>query len=434
LNLTTSILLRKPLLLNIWCFIAAFGAYFCTYAFRKPFFTGQFEGYLFLGISLKTVYIISQVLGYMCSKFIGIKIISELKQQHRTRLVVFLILSAGLALLLFGLIPAPYNIPFLFFNGLPLGMVWGVLFSYLEGRRFTEILGIGLSINMIMTSGILKTIYLIVQKQFEISEFWMPFTIGIAFLPTFFLFVWMLSKIPPPSFEEKALKSKRKPMYKLDKQKIIKTYGLGIVSVVLLYALFTILRDFRDNFAVEIWNQLDKDHSKLIFAQTEIFIASIVMIFIAMVSIFKNNKPAYYFITILISCSLVLILFVNWMFRNNVISPQIWMTIIGIGFYLPYLLIQIAFFERLIGYLKIESNAGFFVYICDSIGYLGSVLLLFFKEFSTIKLDFLEMLYLLGQITASFGVILVLIQFIFFEGKYIKGTPKNRKFKVPAKF
>ena len=404
----------------MWCFIAAFGAYFCTYAFRKPFFTGQFEGYLFLGISLKTIYIISQVLGYMSSKFIGIKIISELKPHHRTRLILILILTSGFALLLFGFIPAPYNIPLLFLNGLPLGMVWGVLFSYLEGRRFTEVLGIGLSINMIMTSGILKTFYLIIQQQFGISEFWMPFTIGIAFLPAFFLFVWMLSKIPPPTLEEEALKSKRKPMHKLDKQKIIKNYGLGIVCVVFMYALFTILRDFRDNFSIEIWNELDKNHSKFIFAKTEIFIASIVMIFIALVTFFKNNRAAYYFITILISFSMFVILYLNWAFLQNKISPQVWMTILGIAFYLPYLLIQIAFFERLIAYLKLKSNAGFFVYLCDSIGYLGSVLILIVKEFNTFKPDYGQTLYILSQFTASFGIVLVVLQFWFFERKHLK--------------
>ena len=128
---------QKPLLLNAWCFIAAFGAYFCTYAFRKPFFTAQFDGYVLWGMGLKSVYIIMQVLGYMSSKFIGVKIISELQPDKRIKLVVSLISIAGLALLFFAWVPAPYNLPFLFINGLPLGMVWGVLFSFLEGRRFT---------------------------------------------------------------------------------------------------------------------------------------------------------------------------------------------------------------------------------------------------------------------------------------------------------
>ncbi len=187
-----------------------------------------------------------------------------------------------------------------------------------------------------------------------------------------------------------------------------------------MYAFFTTLRDFRDNFAIEIWNQLDKNHSKLIFAKTEIFIASIIMIFIAMVTIFKNNRSAYYFITILVSFSLVGILYVDWAFQNSKISSQTWMITLGIGFYLPYLLIQIAFFERLIAYLKIKSNAGFFVYLCDSIGYLGSVVVLIVKEFSSFKPDYSQTLFILSQITALFGIILVILQFWFFERKYLE--------------
>ncbi|MCP9770580.1 hypothetical protein EGI22_21950 [Lacihabitans sp. LS3-19] len=401
----------------IWMMVAAFGAYFCTYAFRKPFFTGKFEGYELWGMSLKSVYIIMQVLGYMSSKFIGVKIISELKPNQRIRLVISLILTAGLALLLFALVPPPYNLPFLFLNGLPLGMVWGVLFSFLEGRRFTELLGIGLSINMIMTSGILKSIYIFIQAQFGFTEFWMPIVVGAAFLPAFFVFVWMLSKIPPPDKEEQLLKVQRRPMDNFEKLKVLKTYGLGIFMIVIVYAFFTTLRDFRDNFAVEIWNQLDAGHSYLIFAKTETFIAIIVMLILGTIIFFRNNKLAYYYITILIVISLLSILLSNWLFRTNVISPQTWMTTLGIGFYLPYLLIQIAYFERLIAYLRIKGNAGFFVYMCDSIGYLGSVVLLFFKEFNTQQFNFSEIQLYLSEATGYFGILFLALQFWFFERK-----------------
>ena len=55
--------------------------------------------------------------------------------------IIGFILFAHLALLLFWLVPQPWNIPFLFLNGLPLGMVWGLVFSFLEGRKTTELLG-----------------------------------------------------------------------------------------------------------------------------------------------------------------------------------------------------------------------------------------------------------------------------------------------------
>ena len=59
--------------------VASFGTYFCMYAFRKPLSTGVYTSYTLFGIGYKTCIIISQVLGYMLSKFIGIKVISELR-------------------------------------------------------------------------------------------------------------------------------------------------------------------------------------------------------------------------------------------------------------------------------------------------------------------------------------------------------------------
>ncbi len=92
--------------------LAAFGAYFCMYAFRKPFNAGTYTN-LYLGsIGYKSVLIIAQAIGYMLSKFIGIKVISELKAVSRNKLIIALILIAEGALLLFGLVPAPYNFIF----------------------------------------------------------------------------------------------------------------------------------------------------------------------------------------------------------------------------------------------------------------------------------------------------------------------------------
>ncbi|MEZ6111840.1 MAG: DUF5690 family protein [Pirellulaceae bacterium] len=61
---------------------AAFGTYFCMYAFRKPFTAGTFEGQEIWGLGLKTTLVISQLLGYMLSKFIGIKVISEMRAEY----------------------------------------------------------------------------------------------------------------------------------------------------------------------------------------------------------------------------------------------------------------------------------------------------------------------------------------------------------------
>ncbi|MFA7473495.1 MAG: DUF5690 family protein, partial [Spirosomataceae bacterium] len=100
---------RHRVILVIWALTASFGAYFCMYAFRKPFNTGLYEGLVLWGMSYKTILIITQVAGYMVSKFIGIKVISELSPNRRTILALTLIGIAHTSLLLFGLVPYPYN-------------------------------------------------------------------------------------------------------------------------------------------------------------------------------------------------------------------------------------------------------------------------------------------------------------------------------------
>ena len=62
----------------VWAVAAAFGTYFCMYAFRKPFTAASFAELSFFGLPFKTLLVTSQVAGYMVSKFIGIKVIAEI--------------------------------------------------------------------------------------------------------------------------------------------------------------------------------------------------------------------------------------------------------------------------------------------------------------------------------------------------------------------
>ena len=63
---------------SVYAMVASFSTYACMYAFRKPFTVATFEGLSWAGIDYKIVLITAQVLGYTASKFIGIKVVSEL--------------------------------------------------------------------------------------------------------------------------------------------------------------------------------------------------------------------------------------------------------------------------------------------------------------------------------------------------------------------
>jgi hypothetical protein len=415
------ILAKSEALLIVWCIIAAFGTYFCMYAFRKPFTTGLYENYELWGMGYKSILIISQVFGYMLSKIIGIKVIAELKSKSRVLLIIGLIAFAEMALLAFGFVPFPYNFGFLFLNGLPLGMVWGVIFSFLEGRKLTEFLSLGLSLNLVMTSGVLKTIYLYLQETYHITEFHLPYVIGLVFLPFFLFFVWMLAQIPPPNEEDARLRNRRTAMTKDDKDRIIKEFGLGLFCFIGMYLLMATMRDFRDNFAVEVWREIDPQFSKAIFSEIETTIGLVVVSLIALIAFIRNNFYSYLTFTGMMLIAVAACGGSTWAFQQEMISAKVWMLSLGIGLFLPYLLIQTVVFERLIALFKAKGNVGFLVYICDSIGYLGSVSLLLYREFFLKQISFVNVLMTFGYIISGVCLVLLIIQFIYFTNKHLNG-------------
>lgn len=400
-----------------WCMIASFGAYFSMYAFRKPFNTGTYAGYQLFGLDYKVVLIIVQVFGYMLSKFIGIKIISELRHSQRVKLILGLIFFAETALFFFGLVPYPYNFIFLFFNGLPLGMVWGVVFSFLEGRKFTEILSFGLCVSVIIASGILKTIYMHVHTLFPVSEFWMPFVVGLIFLPLFCLFVWMLSVIPVPTEEDKRLRADRVPMTNKDKTRVIREYWFGLLCLVIVYALLTMLRDFRDNFSVEIWSEIDPHWNDAVFSQTEIAIGVIVLLVIGAIAAIRNNIKGFWVTYTVMITGILISGAGTLLFQLHLLHPFYWMLIIGMGMFLAYIPVQVVVFERMFGMFKIRGNAGFFVYICDSTGYLGSVGLLLYKEFFMRSVSWANTMIKFSYLLTILGTLLLISSVAFFNKK-----------------
>ncbi|MBL7866294.1 MAG: hypothetical protein JNK10_15605, partial [Cyclobacteriaceae bacterium] len=197
---------------TLYASAVSFCLYLCIFAIRKTFGVATYDGLMYWGIHYKVLMITFQVVGYLISKFIGIKVVSEMQSTHRTKGIFIMVSIATVSWLLFGLTPAPYNLIFLFTNGLPLGMVWSLVFGDLEGRRNTEVLGASLSVSFIFSGGFGKTIGGLVMRDWGVSEIWMPFVSAILFFVPMVLFLWLIDKLPPPTPEDEALRTKRQPM------------------------------------------------------------------------------------------------------------------------------------------------------------------------------------------------------------------------------
>lgn len=408
----------NPALFSVYAILAAFSTYTCMYAFRKAFTVATFDGMVYAGVDYKIWLISAQVIGYTLSKFIGIKVVAEMGHTGRGRSILILIGIAGAALLGFALVPAPYNIVFLFLNGLPLGMVWGLVFSYLEGRRFTEVLGAGLSASFIFSSGFVKTIGGYTMQAWGTSAFWMPVVTGLLFTLPLLFFVWLLDQLPPPSEEDEKLRTKREPMNAEERWRFMRTFATGLVLLIIVYALLTAYRDFRDNFAAEIWQALGYGDSPAIFTLTEIPVAIAVLVIMGLVMFIKDNLRALMVNHLFILLGVVLVGVGTASFQAGWISAPAWMIVVGFGLYMGYVPFNSIFFDRLIAAFKYVSNVGFMIYLADAFGYLGSVGVLFYKDFGQPDLSWLSFFIGSSYVLAGVGTVLTLASMFYFWHKH----------------
>jgi len=403
--------------LTIFLGLAAFSTYFCMYAFRKPFTAGSFQDVELWGIDYKIVLVIAQVLGYATAKGLGIKIVSEVQPSQRAKYILTMIAVAGICLFAFGIISPPYNFIFMYFNGLCLGMVYGLVFSFLEGRQITEILGAGLAISFIISSGIVKSIgkYFI---NLGISEYWMPFLTGLLFFPLLLLSVYGLSLAPPPTEKDEKERSVRKPMDGYERKGFLQKYGFGLVALITIYVLMTILRDIRDNFGVEIWKELGVSDAS-IFSKTETIIGFIICGMTALLYFVKDHKTAFWLNHLMIFVGCVLIFGSTVLFKRQFISPFFWTVFMGTGLYMAYVPFNGMLFDRLLATLKEKANVGFLFYLADFSGYLGSVIILIYQNFGSKNTSWLNYLTQLSMVLPIFCMVLVLISFVYFSRKLV---------------
>lgn len=402
----------------VYAALCSFCVYFSMYAFRKPFTAAGFEGEYFLHIDYKVWLVTAQVVGYMLSKFYGIKYISSIQKEARAGAIVKLILISWLALLLFAVTPAPYNIIFLLVNGFPLGMVWGLVFSFLEGRRQTEFMGAVLAVSFIFSSGVVKSVGKSLMLNQHVSEMWMPFFAGGLFVLPMLLFTWLLNHLPPPTEADIAMRSVRKPMTQQERKSFVSMFLPGIIMIVATYVLLTILRDFRDNFANELWSELGYKNQASIFTKTEIPVSLIVLLSMSLLIIVKSNIKAFMINHYIIITGYALALVSTLLFRYQQIGAVFWMILIGTGLYLSYVPFNALYFERMIASYKVKGNVGFIMYIADAFGYLGSVVVLFLKQFFGLHLSWTTFFVNAVLIIATFGIAGTVVAAIYFRNKF----------------
>jgi hypothetical protein len=133
--------------------------------------------------------------------------------------------------------------------------------------------------------------------------------------------------------------------------------------------------------------------------------------------VIKKNGIALQMNMIIILSGFILIGVSTLALNIGLINSTVWMILLGLGTYLGYLPFNCLIFDRMIAAFGSAANAGFFIYIADSFGYLGSVGTLIFKYFSHNSQSWSSFLNTTSYSLAVFGSLLTGLALVFFSLK-----------------
>lgn len=411
---------KNRTLITLLTGLYAFAVYTCMFGFRKPFTASGYDDLSFLRVNYKVWLVIAQTIGYTLAKVYGIRFMAELNRGKRKLYILFFIFLAWIALLLFALLPAPYNIFCFVLNGFPLGMIYGLVFSFLEGRRSTEFLGAVLATSFIFAAGFTQSIGKWVETAWNIDRLWMPFCTGALFLLPTFIFTLLLDKTPPPDQLDEAERTVRIPMSATQRKEFTRRFKTGLVLLVSCYVLLTILRDYRSNFASNIWAEVGRGQDVSVFTRTELPASLITLTLMSTLVLVKSNIRAFLINHWIIIIGFLVCIASTILYQNEMISPFWWMSLTGVGLYMGYVPFNAMLFDRLLASFRHAGTAGFIIYIADSFGYIGSDGILLVKSFMDLSLSWSGFFKQIIIILSLAGILLTLAAAWYFRSKYIR--------------
>jgi MFS family permease len=367
-------------MLALYTSVVAFLTYASVFAYRKAFTVAAFDGMQIGTFSYQTMLIISQVIGYMLSKFYGILFISSLRRTGRWITVSVLVGISWFCLLLFAVTPDWFGLICFFINGFMLGFLWGVIFSYVEGRRTTDLTGSVMAVSFIFAGGFSRSVGKWLMMEHAVPEKWMPFMTGAVFALPLAFFLFLIERIPPPDARDEQERTRRIPMKRQNRKELMQALGTGILLVTITYVFLTILRDIRDNYMANMWRELGYGSNYAIFTRTETITSIVVLLMMGSLVLVRRNMLALRLVHMVILAGFLLGGISSVLFITGRMAGASWMQLTGLGLYMAYIPFNSIFFERLIASFRMAANVGFLMYITDAFGYLGSVILMVTKE------------------------------------------------------
>jgi hypothetical protein len=195
-------------------------------------------------------------------------------------------------------------------------------------------------------------------------------------------------------------------------------FAPGFVVMIVFYMALTAFRDFRDNFAPELWTAFGYGTPPTIFAVSELIVGVIVLIPIALFMLIKSQIATLVAYHVLIIGGMVVTGFCAFLYKIGSLSGLYLMVISGIALFCAYVPFGCVIFDLLIATFHVKATSGFLIYVSDSLGYLSSVAILLVKNFAVPDWSWDQCFVYMSFGMAGLGIVCMTVSLIYFTRKY----------------
>lgn len=443
-------------LVSLRLFVLSFLAYSASYGLRLPVFVPRYNSYsdvsLFgVPVGVKLLFAVAFILGYMVAKPVAITFVPRIQRHHRKGVLLLLLTASSAALLGFAVsrsVSSWLQALFLAVSAFHMSWVWAVMALYLEGRRWTDVLVVGIKLGIVFSTGVAKSVAALVLLL--VSEQWMPFFCSVGSALLCFLFLHFLDAVPDASEEEVAARFPRQPLDLKTGQRMLLRWLPGIASVTAFYVLFTCVRYFRDMFSTEIYGaflqQHQEDEALPSYLYTAIEVPAAIAAFVVFGSInafTTSDRKAFLSILSAMLAVSTAVALVLWLWRvlrpsssaANLLVLMGVSTAIWIGYMPPGGFL----YDRFMGASEEGRTSTFFILFSDGIGYVGTLSLFVYFNFvgdvhgrssdSSSPANFYLTFFLkLGIVAGGVGCLCTLVALLYF----MKTLPLSREAALPS--
>jgi len=257
------------------------------------------------------------------------------------------------------------------------------------------------------------------MQNWGISEFHMPMVTAALFIPAIAVFLTLLMRLPAPDAKDEELRTVRIPMNRDERRRFVQTFYQGIVLFIIGFVMLTVLRDFRDNFGVEIFKEQGVSNAA-VFSQVETPIALGILVLLSMMARVKDNFRAFTIINGITFLGVLIAVAGTLLFQTKQIGVELWMLSVGAGMYMGYVPVNGIYFDRILGAFRYPGTVGFIVTLADTWGYMGSFGLQLYKNFGQADISYTTFLiYAVYVMLGGYGV-LVLFSYRYFQKRFIE--------------